>query len=68
MDWVLFDKNFELCEINVFDDGLQEHENLKNVWKIIGTNNRGKYRLSNVYSDVEVNISCWKVSIIKKSA
>ena len=64
MDWINFDKNLKKCEIYVFDDGLQEYEGLKNVWTITATNNRGKYKLSNVYSDVHVTISCWKVNII----
>ena len=64
-NWVIFEKeNQQLCEISVFDDGNQNlKERFKNLWIIIGTNNRGKSRLKNYFDQTFIlnSISTWKL-------
>tara|TARA_Y100000389_G_scaffold148109_2_gene147171 strand:- start:18616 stop:18831 length:216 start_codon:yes stop_codon:yes gene_type:complete len=48
-------------KVNCFDDGLQNMENLVNIWYIIG-NWREKVRLVNVNNLTQISsISSWKV-------
>jgi hypothetical protein len=65
INWEIFDKeNQYLCEIKVFDDGnhILEHK-FKNIWIVIGTNNKGKCRLINYFDQTFIlnSISHWKL-------
>ena len=64
MDWMPYEpEEQQVCQIQVFDDGVENVYN--NLWKILATNNRGKYRIENIKNnEINFSISCWKVRII----
>lgn len=67
-NWIDFKKEDQkLCEIIVFDDGNQNLEHrFKNLWLVIGTNNRGKSRLLNYIDQSFIlnSISTWKLKYV----
>ena len=64
MDWTLYSKDYQKCNIHTFDDGNHSYQYYENEWYIIGTNNKGKYRLKNVTEEVIIDsISAWKVTM-----
>ena len=64
MDWILFKDNFDKCTISWFDDGNQKYKSFHNLWYIIGTNNKGKYKLKNIKNPGILidSISTWKTT------
>jgi hypothetical protein len=66
MDWFTYDK-IRQCRIIVFDDGNEKYEEkYDNLWDVIATNNRGKYKIMNKKEQEMIlgSISCWKVEIV----
>lgn len=64
------DKDKQICRINVFDDGNQKlKDKYENIWLIIGTNNKGKFRLKNIIDNEFIlpSISAWKVELLDLS-
>jgi len=61
------DKDKQICRINIFDDGNQKlKDKYDNIWLIIGTNNKGKFRLQNIIDSEFIlpSISAWKVELL----
>ena len=69
MNWIDYEPNeYSICIINVFDDGYQNYQYLyENLWHVVGTNNKGKYKLKNIKNPTIIipSISIWKVHLLE---